>query len=99
MRLFFALFFSPAEAKAIARIAADAPDRERRRTTPTENLHLTVLFLGERDPAGLDELHEAGDKARNEVAPFALHLDRREYFWSGRGSRRPDQAYRWYTTR
>ena len=51
MRLFFALWPPPETARALASWAADAQRRTGGRVTAEANIHLTLAFLGEADPA------------------------------------------------
>jgi 2'-5' RNA ligase len=90
VRLFFALTFDPAEASKIARLACEASKDPRRRVTPLNNLHLTVLFLGNSSADLLPQLFVAARLACANVASFPLHLHQRELFVSGR-TRRPTQ--------
>jgi 2'-5' RNA ligase len=63
MRLFFAVAPPEAQRREIVRCVEDLrgelPGELRGRFTPAENLHLTLAFLGELDPARLPELTTA----------------------------------------
>ena len=48
------------------------------RVTQAENLHLTVVFLGETDPARVGRIREAMDRV--DIPPFDLHIGGVGYF-------------------
>lgn len=50
MRLFFALWPPPATAQALAAWAREVSATSGGRVTATENIHLTLAFLGDADP-------------------------------------------------
>ena len=86
-RLFFALW---PDAAAQARLAALAKEIARfcgGRPVPAANLHLTLVFLGQVDPARIDALRLAADGVAS--AAFILGLDRIDGFrraavaWAG----------------
>lgn len=86
-RYFFALWPSASAASALA----DARDASARtcggRPTPTDSLHCTLLFIGERDAAALSRAMAVADAVSSR--PFDLCFDRLEYWphnrivWAG----------------
>ena len=50
MRLFFAVWPSPRTAQALGAWAAEVHESSGGKVTRTENIHLTLAFLGEADP-------------------------------------------------
>ncbi len=87
-RLFLALWPDPATRASLAAVAARLAPRDARRTH-TADLHATLVFLGEVDPARQHRLEAALDGVRG--APFMLHIDRAGYWrqprvcWLGPG--------------
>ena len=84
-RLFFALWPSDEERRALARWR-DGLAGVRGRAVPAGNLHLTLAFAGNVDPAVAECL--AGRAERVRGVPFELVLDltglfRRGLFWAG----------------
>lgn len=85
MRAFLALPLPDAMCDALERLQQEIPIG---RLVPPENLHLTLLFLGDRSAAALEELHFALDALRapgfdlrlsgldmfNRADPDALHI-------------------------
>jgi 2'-5' RNA ligase len=74
-RLFFALWPDPARQAAIA-AAGSAIARTRAlggREIPPERIHLTLLFLGDVDPAGEERVRAVADAVRSPA--FDLTLD------------------------
>jgi RNA 2',3'-cyclic 3'-phosphodiesterase len=86
-RLFFALRPAEPAARALARAAADLAPRIGGRAVPMANIHLTLAFLGDVDPARIDAARAAGDETRG--AAFDLTLERLGVFrkagvaWAG----------------
>lgn len=79
-RLFFALLPPPAIQAELGRLAAWCERRCGGRAVAPENIHLTLLFLGELTPAQAALARRAGDGLA--VAPFEVRLERIEY-WPG----------------
>ncbi len=72
LRLFFALDCPPKLARAIGRWRDDL--RLAGRAVATENLHLTLAFLGSQPPSRVSELQQIA--AAMQLPGFDLHLDR-----------------------
>lgn len=73
-RLFFALWPGERQRGALTRVQQDElPDHRGRRTHP-EDLHITLVFLGDLDPQRRACAEEAADRVR--AAPFSLSLNR-----------------------
>lgn len=79
-RLFFALLPPPAVQAELGRLAAWCQRRCGGFAVAPENLHLTLLFLGELLPGQVDAVRRAAGGLR--WAPFGMSLDRIEY-WPG----------------
>jgi 2'-5' RNA ligase len=79
-RLFFALLPPPAVRAELGRLAAWCERRCGGRAVAPENIHLTLLFLGELTPTQAAVARQAGDGLT--VAPFEVRLERIEY-WPG----------------
>lgn len=76
MRLFFALEPPPPARAALASLAGALAGPFGGRAVARGNLHLTLVFVGEVDPARLDALRAVGEAARTAAVPFAVTLDR-----------------------
>lgn len=80
------------------RVALADRSREARRDLPParwvapETLHLTLVFLGERDPSDVDALDDLLAPAFASVAPFSAHLTGGGVFPENRHGRRPRPA-------
>jgi len=72
-RLFFALWPDERQRTALAEVQRDLPDHGGRETHP-EELHLTLVFLGDPDAERRACAEEVADLVRG--APFVLNLDR-----------------------
>jgi len=72
-RLFFALWPGERQRTALAGVQRDLPDHGGRETHP-EDLHLTLVFLGDLDAERRACAEEVADSVRG--VPFALNLDR-----------------------
>jgi 2'-5' RNA ligase len=90
LRLFFAVPL-PAAALEACRTVIDpvrlGPRGRSARWVRTENLHLTVRFLGDIDPALVDPLAEAAREAAAGVDVFEIHLAGAGAFPDGRHPR------------
>lgn len=79
-RLFFALLPPPSVQAELGRVAAWCQRRCGGFAVAPENLHLTLLFLGELSPGQVDAVRRAAGGLR--CASFGMSLDRIEY-WPG----------------
>ena len=93
MRLFYALVPSEREKRSILRWQEELEKvSEAGRYTPSENLHMTLQFLGEIPPERVKALKEILLSAVRTCGPFDLALD--DYGWfAGKG-----QEQLWYLT-
>lgn len=84
MRLFFALWPPRETSQALAAWASEVQKQTGGRVTATENIHLTLAFLGEADP---DKARAAAKavKARQHELPIdsAKYVRRNEMIWVG----------------
>lgn len=82
MRLFFALWPPRATAEALAGWAAEVQKQSGGRVTATENIHLTLAFLGDADP-GLAGLAAKQANGRRHALPIeaAKYVRRNEMVW------------------
>ncbi|WP_194788406.1 RNA 2',3'-cyclic phosphodiesterase [Pseudomonas sp. UFMG81] len=74
-RLFFALSVSDAQRRAIAAWRRGLNLRSGK-PVPTENFHVTLLFLGDVDAAQVPVICAAVDQLQRPQAPLRLQLDR-----------------------
>lgn len=74
LRLFVALGVERSARREIVRLQEKMWGTKSRGLTRQENLHLTLVFLGETDPRQLDDIYWAMDKVRAE--PPELFFDR-----------------------
>lgn len=74
-RLFFALSCPPEQRKAIAQWRA-ALQLRHGRPVPTENFHLTLLFVGDVGVAQIADICSAAAKVRVPGVPLRIGLDR-----------------------
>lgn len=79
-RLFFALLPPPGVQAELGRLAVWCQRRCGGFAVAPENIHLTLLFLGELSPGQLDAVRQAAAGVR--CASFRMSLDRIEY-WPG----------------
>lgn len=93
MRLFYALVPSEAEKQNILRWQENLETAsESGRFPPTENLHMTLQFLGEIPPERVKTLKEILTATAGNYRPFSITLD--SYAWfQGKGQERL-----WYLT-
>lgn len=75
MRLFFALWPPPKTAHALAHWAAEVAKQTGGTLTRPENIHLTLAFLGDADPA---KAHNAASRVQG--SPFSLPIDHAHYW-------------------
>lgn len=93
MRLFYALVPSEAEKQNILRWQENLETAsESGRFPPTENLHMTLQFLGEIPPERLKTLKEILTATAENYRPFSITLDAYGWF-QGKGQERL-----WYLT-
>lgn len=76
-RLFFALWPGERQRDTLLSIQRDLPDRRGRLAHP-QDLHLTLVFLGEVEPGARTCAEEVAGMVRS--GPFTLTLDRIGYF-------------------
>lgn len=93
-RLFFALWPDDAARAALADLARSTAGRYGGRPVPAANLHLTLVFLGEVDPARIGALRSAAEGLACPGFPFQLDriggFRRAGVAWAG--CRRPPPA-------
>ncbi|GAB4350988.1 MAG: RNA 2',3'-cyclic phosphodiesterase [Immundisolibacter sp.] len=77
-RAFFALVPPPAAQAQLGRLAGWCERRCGGRVVSSENLHLTLLFVGELVPGQVALLQRAASRVRS--APFEVTLERIEYW-------------------
>jgi 2'-5' RNA ligase len=91
-RVFFALWPDADVRARLSELARATSERAHGRAPPPENLHLTLVFVGEVPPGSVATLQEIGRAAAATVAPFVLTLDRLGAFrrqgiaWAGASS-------------
>jgi len=83
LRLFFALNMDRSARREIVRLQTRMWGEGARGLTHPENLHLTLAFLGNTDPARLEELRQIMD--RLDFSPLSLRFDRIGVFHQGGG--------------
>ena len=76
LRLFFALWPGEAQRRALAEVR-DGVASTGGRPVPDEQLHLTVLFVGEQERRAVEA---AGEQASTLVAPFEMRLEELGFF-------------------
>lgn len=74
LRLFFALWPTAAEQQGLAQASAAGVAGSGGRPIPAENLHVTLAFLGNVDPARLPQLHALALELAAQSDPAALQL-------------------------
>lgn len=82
LRLFFALWPDEAARRQLEALGAAMRKACGGRPTRPENLHLTLVFLGEVEAARLAEVKSAGDAVR--VPPFELRFREPGYWFHNR---------------
>lgn len=75
VRVFIAAYPTPALVDRLAASARALPLPKHRVTSP-DQVHLTLLFVGDVDPRDLDETVTSVERAAAGVGPFTLTLDR-----------------------
>ncbi len=76
LRLFFALWPDAMSRAALARLALEVAHEAQGRAPRSENLHVTLAFVGEVSWARADALLAVGRSVAALAAPFPLALDR-----------------------
>src|SRR5258705_4553433 len=76
LRTFFALWPDASACERIATLARDVVSRAGGRAPRSENIHLTVAFVGNVALDRIAALKRIGASAARAVAPFTLELDR-----------------------
>jgi len=71
LRLFVAVY-PPPELAAAMQAASDAPGLPPHRAVPVEQIHLTLLFIGDTDPKALDRAKESVELAAKGIEAFEL---------------------------
>ncbi|WP_337843939.1 RNA 2',3'-cyclic phosphodiesterase [Thermus sp.] len=80
MRLFYAVFLPQEIREALKEAQAKVAPFKGWKTTPPHQLHLTLLFLGERPESELDELKALGHRLGRTAPPFTAYLRGTGYF-------------------
>lgn len=89
LRVFFALWPDADVRARLIELARATSERAHGRAPPPENLHMTLVFVGEVPQDSVAPLQGIGRAAAATVAPFALTLDRvgafhrQELAWAG----------------
>ena len=101
MRLFTAITLSAIQKQLLGDVCASLRKKcIRGRFTPTDNFHLTLVFLGELPPAKISAVKTAMEKAAATAAPFTLQFggcgtfrrDGGDIYWVGAKHSQPLQA-------
>lgn len=101
MRVFTAITLSAAQKQQLGDICASLrANCSHGRFTPTDNFHLTLVFLGELPPTKLSAVKAAMEKAAACTAPFTLQFggcgvfrrDGGDIYWVGAKQSQPLQA-------
>lgn len=91
-RLFFALWPDAEVRQRLAEVAELLPEASCRRT-PVENLHLTLVFLGNVPDSAIPQLKDGANQLRLQTPGFALRLERNGWWKrSGIAWLAPEQA-------
>lgn len=80
LRLFYAIFVPPELRPPLEEAQRKLKGFRNWKATPPEQLHLTLMFLGEVPRGRLDETVQVGAVVARRVAPFTLHLGGTGYF-------------------
>ena len=93
MRLFFALWPPAATAQALARWAAEVREQSGGKLPAMENIHLTLAFLGEAEPAKATSAARR-IKARRHALPIdaARYVKKNEMVWVAPAALPPELA-------
>lgn len=87
MRLFFAIWPDKKAQRVLAENAWHFAESTHGRTVPTENLHMTLLFLGDQPKELLPEILVAASKVRapsfEVVCDKIRYMDDHQLVWSG----------------
>jgi RNA 2',3'-cyclic 3'-phosphodiesterase len=81
VRLFFAIHLSGAVRAEIAAMQARLQETDADvKWVETENLHLTVKFLGDQDDSLLPDIEAVGETIANSAAPFRIQVRGASFF-------------------
>lgn len=80
LRLFYAIFVPKELRPELAELQRRLRGYRNWKPTPLEQLHLTLMFLGEVARERLGEVTKAGEAVARQVAPFTLRLGGTGYF-------------------
>ncbi|SDE80374.1 2'-5' RNA ligase [Thermus arciformis] len=80
MRLFYAVFLPEEVRRALAEAQEKASRYKGWKEVPPHQLHLTLLFLGERPEGDLEDLFALGHRLGRQVSPFTAFLRGTGYF-------------------
>jgi RNA 2',3'-cyclic 3'-phosphodiesterase len=84
VRLFFALWPPPATAQALAAWAREVSATSGGRVTATENIHLTLAFLGDADPdKAISAARQVNAVCHSLAIDSAKYVRRNEMVWVG----------------
>ncbi|MEE2889717.1 MAG: RNA 2',3'-cyclic phosphodiesterase [Planctomycetota bacterium] len=75
MRLFCALHPEPEEARSLLKSVEAMESLPAHRVTPLEQVHMTVLFIGDVERKDLDDVKESVERAAKAVVPFSWQPD------------------------
>ncbi|ETA81900.1 RNA 2',3'-cyclic phosphodiesterase [Youngiibacter fragilis] len=84
MRIFIGIDFGIRQKEAIRRVQDSLRKAAEGRFTRTDNIHLTLNFLGEVDKERLQQVFSVVDEAASVTKAFSLRLGKLGYFPSGR---------------
>lgn len=80
MRLFYAIFPPPAVQQSLVPLQEKVKGYKGWKTSKTEQLHITLLFLGEVHNEALGQLSSVGKAVAKSVKPFQVELGGTGYF-------------------
>ncbi|RIH88993.1 RNA 2',3'-cyclic phosphodiesterase [Calidithermus roseus] len=80
LRLFYAIFVPRNLRPLLEEAQRKLKGYRNWKPTPPEQLHLTLMFLGEVATERLDEVTKAGEAVARQVAPFTLRIGGTGYF-------------------
>src|SRR5690242_15389648 len=84
MRVFFALWPTPAVVSELSAVAQDVATSSGGRAPPAGALHITLAFLGEVPDTAVEELEMIGSAVARAASPFEIVLDRIGFFVGAR---------------
>lgn len=80
MRLFIGLSMSEDSRILLSKAISTLPNLNSAKVTLPENYHITLAFLGQREPEAIDAIVSLMQEAAKTVSPFMLSPNRLEYF-------------------